>query len=400
MNWKRIITTWVIVFGVFLLISNFVNKSKNPKELESGDFAVSTTKTLYTIGQEVIIKLKNNTKEAVTLPLSCPKNPFRVLLLAAAEWKLKEAEAKIPCEGSNEITIAPAGKQTITYAFWNHRLFGEPGTYRVEIPLKVQNEEKILTSSEFSIQEPGIFRKTWNTILYRPLLNLLLFLSVTFPVKSLGLGIILLTILVRLVLLVPSQRALKAQKRLQDVQPKLEAIKKKYAGNQERIAKETMALWKQEKVNPFGSCLPLVIQFPVLIALFYVIRNGLNPDNAYLLYDALASVDFSKIDTHFIGLLELTKMNTIVLPLIIGILQYIQMKMAMAKKPAAPSGEKGSEMQMANNMMVYFMPVMIALFTASVPAGVGLYWGISTVFGIGQQLYVNAASKKLQVEVQ
>jgi YidC/Oxa1 family membrane protein insertase len=209
----------------------------------------------------------------------------------------------------------------------------------------------------------------------------------------------MLTLLIRLILLVPSQRAMASQRRMQDLQPKLAHIKKKYAGNQERIAQETMALWKENKVNPFGSCLPLLIQFPVLIALFYVIQNGINPDNVYLLYAPLKGVDLSNIHTNFLGILELTKANAYVLPVIIGGLQFFQMKLAMARTKKAKDeativGEsqgptKGSEMEMANKTMIYIMPVMIAVFTASVPAGVGLYWGVSTLFALGQQVVVN-----------
>ena len=92
------------------------------------------------------------------------------------------------------------------------------------------------------------------------------------------------------------------------------------------------------------------------------------------------------------GILELTKRNIFWLPLTIGALQFAQMKLTFAKKSAKNKKEekgKKSEMAMANNMMLYLMPVMIAVFSASLPAGVGLYWGVSTLFGVGQQLIVN-----------
>lgn len=390
MNWKRTILMWIVIFGIFLVITNLFNKSKNSDELSAGEISLQTTKDSFVEDEEVLIKIKNNRNEPVTLPLGCPKNPFKVFYLAGSEWELREAEAKISCEGLKEIVIPPGETQNLTYAFWNYALFSKTGTYRIEIPLKIGEEEKTFSSNQFTVEQVGIFRSLWRTLLYRPLLNLLLFLATALPIDDLGLSIILLTLVVRIILLIPSQRAIESQKRLQGVQPKLEQIKKKYAGNQERIAQETMALWKEEKVNPFGSCLPLIPQTLVLIALYYVIRNGLNPDNAHLLYGSLKNIDFSTINTNFLGILELTKINAIVLPLAIGLLTYFQMKMSMARKPTA-AAEKGpgSEMQMANKMMIYVLPVMIALFTASVPAGVGLYWGISTFFGIGQQLYSN-----------
>jgi YidC/Oxa1 family membrane protein insertase len=131
-----------------------------------------------------------------------------------------------------------------------------------------------------------------------------------------------------------------------------------------------------------GSCLPLLLQFPILIALFWVIKGGLNPDNTYLLYTQYDGFSFHNISSQFLGL-DLLKANLYVLPLIVGLLQFIQMKMAMMKVP------KKNEMAIANNMMTYMMPIMIAVFTASLPAGVGLYWGTSTLYGLVQQYFVN-----------
>jgi YidC/Oxa1 family membrane protein insertase len=155
-----------------------------------------------------------------------------------------------------------------------------------------------------------------------------------------------------------------------------------------------MALWKEAKVSPFGSCLPILLQFPFLIAVFYAIKDGLNPDNSYLLYTTYSDFSLQDINVNFLGILDLTKANLYVLPLIIGGLQFIQMKLSLAKK-AKKDKESGivkkekNEMEMANSMMIYMMPVMIAVFTASVPAGVGLYWGASTTYGIIQQIIVN-----------
>jgi len=124
-----------------------------------------------------------------------------------------------------------------------------------------------------------------------------------------------------------------------------------------------------------------------------VIQSGLNPDNAHLLYGSLSQFRLSEINVNFLGILDLTKVNAFVLPLFVGGLQFLQMKLAIIrsgkKKETEGAKEKKSETEMANQMMIYVMPVMIAVFTASVPAGVGLYWSISTAYGIAQQLIVN-----------
>jgi YidC/Oxa1 family membrane protein insertase len=224
------------------------------------------------------------------------------------------------------------------------------------------------------------------------------------PFHDLGLAIILLTIIIRTLLLLPSHKALKSQRKLQEIQPHLTHLREKYKDNQEMLAKETMAIWKEHKVNPFGSCLPLLIQFPILIALFYVIQTGLNPDNSYLLYEPLKGFSIANINVMFMGFLDLTKVNAFALPLFVGAMQFLQMKLAMAKSEknkAKDNKPKKNETEMMNNMMLYVMPVMIAVFTASVPAGVGLYWSVSTMYGIVQQLGVNkqVSGEKAKVRV-
>ena len=190
---------------------------------------------------------------------------------------------------------------------------------------------------------------------------------------------------------------------MQEIQPKLNKIKEKYKDNQEMATKETMAIWKEHKVNPFGSCLPLLIQFPVLIALFNVVQNGLNPDNSYLFYNFLKNFSFENIHFIFLNLLDLTKINHFILPLIVGGLQFLQMKLTLSKSKTktneSDKKEPKNEMETANAVMLYLMPGMIALFTASVPAGVGLYWIVSTLYGIAQQFVVNYQSDQNSTKV-
>jgi len=141
-----------------------------------------------------------------------------------------------------------------------------------------------------------------------------------------------------------------------------------------------------------SSCLPMLIQFPILIALFYVVKGGLEVINPDLLYNTLKNVDLTNINPNFLGLIDLTKTSVIVLPIIVGGMQFIQMRLALAKtqnKALAVKKDQPNPMPMMNKMMQYFMPIMIAVFVASLPAAVGFYWGTSTLFGIGQQLIVN-----------
>lgn len=387
------ILTWVLMFLIIVLISQYWQKKETvaPGTITT-PLTVTSVSNEYASDEEVILKLKNTTNAAITIPSVCPKNPFTVLAWNNTEFSPRTAETKINCALELALTIAPGKEAQVSYTYWNHALFSEPGRYKVEIAGGTIPEIKeTITSSEFTVVPAGFFRQFFRTAFYQPLYNILIFFITFAPARDLGFAVILLTVLIRLILLVPSQHAIVSQRKMQELQPKLDEVKKKYEGNQEKIASETMRLWKENKVNPMSSCLPLLVQFPVLIALFYVIRNGLNPDNFHYLYSPLKGADLADIHTNFLGVLDLTKVSTIVLPLIVGALQFLQLKLTMMKKKTEDTNKVApkSEMEMANKTMVYIMPVMIALFTASVPAGVGLYWGVSTVFAIGQQLVAN-----------
>jgi len=187
---------------------------------------------------------------------------------------------------------------------------------------------------------------------------------------------------------------MRAQKRMQDIQPKLEELKRKHANDQTRLAQETMLLWKAHQVNPLSSCLPLLIQFPILIALFYAVNGGLSPDRHILVYSFLPAFSFNDINTYFLGF-NLMEKSVIVFPIVIGLLQFAQMQLMMSKKKSkAEAKAMPQEMEAANKMMKYIMPVMIAVFTAGLPSAVGLYWGISTSYGIVQQFVVNKEGSK------
>jgi YidC/Oxa1 family membrane protein insertase len=214
------------------------------------------------------------------------------------------------------------------------------------------------------------------------------------PGKSLGFAIITLTLIIRGLLYGQNKKALTAQKKMSEVQPKLNKLREKYKDDQQKLAEETMKIWQQHKVNPMSGCMPILVQFPILIALFFVVQDGLNPDQSVFLYEPLKDFMFQNVSTSFLGILELTKQNIYVLPFIIGGLQFAQLYLANArnKNKTDQKSKKDStqdQMQSVQNTMLYFMPAMIAVITATLPAGVGLYWGTSTLFAIIQQIIIN-----------
>lgn len=384
---KNILLFLVVFLAINYLMQGCGNKSQQALNT-SGDLVFTTTKTEYSRYETVTVDIKNNTSQEITIPNECPNEPFTVYKYENNDWVQKTDSPQLNCDQAQPTIVPQAKEAKITYGNWNHALFFSEGRFKIEFTTKINNEDKTITSNEFLIVEEGLIRKLWVGIFYRPIYNGLIFFASIMPFHDLGLAIILLTILIRTILLIPSQKSMKSQKKMQEIQPRLQKIKEQYKGDQQKIAAETMAIWKEAKVNPLGSCLPLLLQFPFLIALFYVIQGGLNPDNSFLLYAQYSNFTLHDISVNFFGILDLTKNNLYVLPIIIGALQFVQMKLSMAKTMKGAEKQK-SEMNMANNMMMYIMPVMIAVFTAGLPAGVGLYWGISTIYGIIQQIYVN-----------
>jgi YidC/Oxa1 family membrane protein insertase len=405
---KKNIFKNVLLFLVTFLSINLIFKSCQPSEkqvsmLDQGSVGFMTTETTYGRNSIVTVEIKNNTGKDIVIPQECPEEPFRVLHYENGEWVQISAKPELDCSKAVAYTLKPAETAKIPYDNWNYALFSRMGKFKIAFDTEIPNkdgilEKKIFETNEFLVDEEGLLSKLWTGVLYRPIYNILIFLVSIMPGHNLGLAIIILTIIVRTILLIPSQKAMKAQKKMQNVQPMIESIKEKYKGDQQKIAQETMAIWKTQKVNPLGSCLPLLLQFPFLIALFYVVKEGLNPDNAHLFYTTYSNFSFSNIDTSFLGL-DLLKNNIYVLPVIIGLLTFAQTKLSIHRSGKKKDGKSGGkEIAIANNMMVYFMPVMIAVFAASLPAAVGVYWGVSTLYGVVQQLFVNKSGTKPKEE--
>src|SRR3989344_3969696 len=149
-----------------------------------------------------------------------------------------------------------------------------------------------------------------------------------------------------------------------------------------------MKLYKQHKVNPVASCLPVLVQIPILLALYYVLRAGLGDTNFALLYSFVENP--GSLNPVSFGLVDLAKPNYI-LAVLSGIAQFWQAKMLSAKRPPKAAGEGGKDEDMAsimNKQMTYFMPVVTLLVGLQLPGGLTLYWFISTVLTALQQLYI------------
>ena len=184
---------------------------------------------------------------------------------------------------------------------------------------------------------------------------------------------------------------------MQDLQPKLEEIKKRNKDNKENQAKEMMELYKRNKVNPLSSCLPLLIQLPFLIAVYQVFRTGLDSNSLNLLYPFVTNPGHLNVISF--GFLDLSKPN-VVLAVLTGLAQFWQTKMLMTTRPTVKTaGAKDEDMMaMMNKQMLYFMPILTVVIGISLPSGLVLYWFLMTLLTVFQQ-QIMFKKKKTEVEV-
>lgn len=362
-------------------------------------------------GHHPVLLLRNNTREEVSVPSRCPQPPVDIFYGEAfapdvSGDPLQVTESNISCAPP---TPVPAGDQgIIDLAAWKYAAFGKNGFYTVTLALPKQPAAltgAVLTTS-FTIYEAGWLTQVFRAFVSKPLLNLLVFIASLVPGYNLGVAIIILTLMVKILLFIPTQHGLQGQKKLQAIQPKIEEVRKRFAGDTQKINAETMKLWKEYKVNPFQSCLPILIQFPILIGLFYVVRDGSHLAlSSHLLYAPYRDLPWT-FGTMFFGL-DLLQPNVYIFPPLLVVLQFFQMHLsfAMAKrkkdakdakdakdeKESKDSKEKKpmNQQDLQQKMMLYVLPLMIGFFAIKFPAAVSLYWGVSTMFAIGQQVVVN-----------
>lgn len=239
----------------------------------------------------------------------------------------------------------------------------------------------------------------FSIIFYQPILNLLVFLYNVVPGSDIGIAIIIMTVIIKVALMPLSKKAIESQKSLQDLQPKIEVLKKEYAGNKEELGRRMMALYAEHKINPFSSCLPLLVQFPFLLAVFQVFRTGLSNGSLALVYPFISRPE--NINAISMGFLDLSKPH-LVLAILAGLSQFWQTKMMMRKRPEVKStGAKDEDMAaMMNKQMLYMMPILTVVFGASLPGGLTLYWLVTTLLTIAQQKLVfdNMDKKKTAPE--
>lgn len=230
-------------------------------------------------------------------------------------------------------------------------------------------------------------------LIYRPIFNILFILLAIFD-GNMWLAIIALTLIVRLILLKPTMAGTKMQKQMWDIQPKMKEIQEKYKDDPVKMNKETMKLMKNQWAWPLKWCLMMLIQMPIFIGLFYVIKNlstgNIDRWNIYSFLFNWVHTTWENINQFFMWI-DLYSSHHIWLAIAAWILMFLQMKLAMLNKPkATPKAQSMPGMPNIPDMskmmwyMNFFFVGMMGLFVWNMPAGIGIYILTSTSFGITQ----------------
>jgi YidC/Oxa1 family membrane protein insertase len=236
----------------------------------------------------------------------------------------------------------------------------------------------------------------FNTSIYQPLYNGIVLLMDILPWADLGVIVILFTLAIRLVLFPLSQKAVRTQLAMRQIQPELDVIKKEYTNDKQKQAEETFALYKKYKINPFSGIIFLIIQLPIIFALYFIfLRGGFPTIDTSILYSFISVPE--NISISFLGLIVMTE-KSIILSLLTGITQFIQSRLTLpVSKEKKPLKERTFGDDLAHSMqlqMRYVLPVIITFISYSLSAMIALYWVTSNIFTILQELFLRHKWKK------
>jgi len=255
----------------------------------------------------------------------------------------------------------------------------------------------------------------FNALFFAPFVNVFVFLIRILEASnipgSVGFAIILMTIGIRMLIWPLMNSSMKSAKKMSDLRPHLDELKKKHGSDKTALAAAQMALYKEHGVNPAGSCLPVLIQIPPMIAIYQVIfaffqgEAGLAKINSFLYNPAWRLTEIPSLEFFGVNLaLKPSDFATagfwvLLIPVITGLTQFIQSKM-MAPKAVkeypndSPKEKKEKEsaedtMLAVQSQMSYFMPIMIGYIAFTFPIGLALYWNTLTLIGIWQQYLIS-----------
>lgn len=277
----------MLVSFIFLLALNlFLPSPEKTIEIQEPSFVLS--KSSVVVPNYPTITLKNPSESPIFF------NTCKDLVVLKDIKTVKIDDSAISfCK---DINVAPKSEQKIDISQLA-TLFHKPGN----IGFKLVTGGKEITTN-IMVEERSWIRTLLATIFYAPILNFFVAIIQYLPNHSLGLAIIIITIIVRLILLVPQHQMMISARKMQEIQPKIKELQTKYKGDQSKMGMELMELYKKEKVNPLGSCLPLLIQTPILIVLYWVLISIEDYSNVYYFYSLFKDFEIAKIEHMFLGM--------------------------------------------------------------------------------------------------
>jgi YidC/Oxa1 family membrane protein insertase len=227
----------------------------------------------------------------------------------------------------------------------------------------------------------------FRTIIYIPLYNVLV-LILNIPWIDAGIATVVLTVLVKIILYPLAKKATMAQAKMKEKEGELASIKEKYKDRQEQAVK-TMEFYKTNNINPFSSILTIIIQIPIIFSLYYIFfRSGLPQIDSTLLYSFVKAP--ASVSMNFLGLIDVSQ-KSIVLALLAAVTSFWQMHLASkstGKNVNINQASKEDFSQMLNKQMKYTMPIIVFFISWKISAIVALYWFVSNLVGIAQDVYV------------
>jgi len=236
----------------------------------------------------------------------------------------------------------------------------------------------------------------FDTVFYLPLYNALVWLSAVLPGHNLALAIIVLTIIVRLILF-PLQHSMShTQRKLRELDGTIRGIKEKHAKDSAEQAKQIMALYKEHGINPFAGFFVLIIQLPILLALYWVALAGSDFDTS-LLYSFVTKPEI--LNTSLFGLLDVTKVSYF-LAVLVGVSQFVQVSLTLPPLSPEQTDKASLKDSFARSMRVqmkYVLPIFVILISTQLPSAVSIYWVTSNIFSIGHELYVGKKARLISM---
>ncbi len=233
----------------------------------------------------------------------------------------------------------------------------------------------------------------FNTLFYKPLYNGLVYIIDIIPNHDAGIAVVLLTLIVSIILFSISKKSIRTQIVLKEIEPELKAIKEKTKDPTEQ-ARQTMDLYKKYKINPFSIIFLMLIQFPILIALYYVFFRGLPTIHTEYLYSFVKNPD--TVNMIFLGIVDIGK-KSVVLAVFAGVTQYIQAHiMSLKIQKIDPNKKKTIQEEFAHSMQMqikYVLPFVVGLIATNLPGALPLYWTVRNIFTVFQEIYVQKSMK-------